>query len=57
MIKWYGNVDLLLNGSYQYKFWQQKSGQVAETGHAIKQEGQLVFAASEGMLAGAPAAT
>ena len=31
-------------------FTGQKSGRLAETGHAIKQEGQLVFTASEGML-------
>ena len=32
------------------KFQAIKSGIIAETGHAAKQEGQLVIAASEGML-------
>ena len=44
-----GNVDAAGD-----TFIGQKSGQLAETVHAIKQVGQLVFTASEGMLHTAP---
>ena len=46
-----GDIDLAaVDGTAGEKFQAIKSGIIAETGHAAKQEGQLVIAASEGML-------